>query len=267
MTTVPVATVPVYDATHEGIGSLPAGRAAGYTTGTGIVPWTAADWRAHPGAVRICQDPGATDTTADILDVEAGAATIQDCPAWYRAASVNWATAARPGQRRPAIYCSLSNVTPLVNALVAAGITSGPGLWIANWNLTQAEATALVATGGGPFPVIGVQYGNRGAYDVSVFSVPWLTANSASLTEHPAASVAAPVATPATRKDTGMIIIKVTAPAGTPLWAGKTRTFLYAGPSAKAPDHVVSEQDQAALGAVLPTITVSWQQYQELGGV
>jgi len=263
VTTVPVATVPVYDATHAAIGSLPHGRAAGYTTGTGIVPWTAADWAAHPRAVRICQDPDATDRTADILDVETGAATIADCAPWYRAAALNWATAARPGQRRPAIYCSLSAVTPVVNALIAAGITSGPGLWVANWNLTEGEATALVATGGGPFPVIAVQYGNRGSYDVSVFSVPWL--NTVSGDPPPAAAPRQP-ASPTARKDTGMIILKVTAPAGSGTWAGHTRTFLYAGPSSKPPDHIVSEGDQAAFAPQLPEVTISWEQYLELGG-
>jgi len=76
------------------------------------------------------------------------------------------------------VYMSLSAVTPVVNALIAGGIHSGPGLWIANWNLTAAEAAALVQHAGGPFPVIGVQYANRGAYDVSVFSKPWLDAVS-----------------------------------------------------------------------------------------
>ena len=173
-----IATVAVYDATHGGRGSLPPGQHAGYTTGTGIVPWTAADWKADPGAVRICQDPSASDTTADVLDVEAGAATIAGAARWAGAATANYAAGKRPGQRHPAIYMSLVNVTPVVNALIAGGIHSGPGLWIANWNLTEAEAAALVQLAGGPFPVIGVQYGNRGSYDVSVFSGPWLAAVS-----------------------------------------------------------------------------------------
>jgi hypothetical protein len=182
-----IATVPVYDATHGGISHLPAGQAAGYTTGSGVVPWTAADWAAHPGAVRICQDPAASDVTADVLDVEAGAAAIGTVARWAEAAAANYATGKRPGQRSPAIYMSLASVTPVVNALVAGGIASGPGLWVANWNLTEAEAAVLVAHSGGPFPVIGVQYGNRGSYDVSVFSGPWLSAVSGDPAAHPAA--------------------------------------------------------------------------------
>jgi len=178
-----IATVPVYDATHAGIASLPPGQHAGYATGTGTVPWTAADWAAHPGAVRIDQSPvnTALDELCDVLDMERGAATIADCAPWAEGAAANFAAARRPGQRHPAIYMSLSNVTPVVNALVTAGITSGPGLWIANWNLTEPEARALVAFAAGPFPVIGVQYGTRGDYDVSVFSAAWLAAVSGDL--------------------------------------------------------------------------------------
>jgi hypothetical protein len=180
-----IATVTVCDATHDGIAHLPHGLAAGYTTGSGGVPWTAADWKAHPGAVRICQDPGATDTTADVLDVERGAATTSVAARWAEAAAANFAAGKRPGQRHPAVYMSLSAVTPVVNALVAGGIHSGVGLWVANWNLTAAEATVLVQHAGGPFPVIGVQYGNRGSYDVSVFSKPWLDAVSGDPPPHP----------------------------------------------------------------------------------
>ena len=71
-------------------------------------------------------------------------------------------------------------------------------------------------------------------------------------------------ATPAIRprKETDMIIVKVTAPAGH-TWGG-TRTFLYA-PGAQ-PEHVVSGADQAALDAVLDTVVISWNQYAEIGG-
>jgi hypothetical protein len=180
------ATVTVCDATHDNIGHLPHGLAAGYTTGSGGVPWTAADWHAHPGAVRICQDPSASDTTADILDVEAGAATAGVAARWAEAAAAHVAAATRPGQRHPAVYMSLSSVTSVVNALVAGGISEGVSLWVANWNLTEAEATALVAHAGGPWPIVGVQYRNAGAYDVSVFSKPWLSAVSGDPVKPPA---------------------------------------------------------------------------------
>ena len=173
-----IATVTVCDAIRANVCHLPKGMAAGYTTGSGVVPWGAAEWKAHPGAVRICQDPGATDETADVLDVEQGAATIGVAARWAEAAAANVAAGKRPGQRHPAVYMSLSMVTPVVNALIAGGIHSGVSLWVANWNLTEAEAAALVQHAGGPFPVVGVQYRNAGTYDVSVFSREWLGAVS-----------------------------------------------------------------------------------------
>ena len=182
-----IATATVCDATRANISHLPKGPAAGYSTGSGVVPWGPADWKAHPGAVRICQDPGATDTTADVLDVESHAAGVATVARWAEAAAASVAAGTRPGQRHPAIYMSLSMVTPVVNALVAGGIRSGVSLWVANWNLTEAEAAVLVVHAGGPFPIIGVQYRNAGTYDVSVFSRPWLAAVSGDPVVPPAA--------------------------------------------------------------------------------
>lgn len=173
-------TTLVFDATHDNIGHLPKGLAAGYTTGAGThIRWTEQDWKAHPGAVRIDQDHTASDPTADVLDVEQGAATIADIPGWVLRAAVDYNTSRRPGQRRPAIYCSRSSVTPVVNALTGCGIKHGVGLWVADWNNDQHAATTEVQAAAGPFPVIGRQFRNAGAFDVSVFSTAWLEEVSA----------------------------------------------------------------------------------------
>lgn len=175
-----IATVTVCDATHDNASHLPAGQAAGYTTGSGThIRWTDADWKAHPGAVRICQDPAASDETADILDIEQGAATTAVAARWAQHAAANHAAGKRPGQRHPAIYMSLSAVTPVVNALIAGGVTEGPGLWIAHWGITAEQAATVIRLASGPFPVIGVQYRNAGLYDISVFSRAWLDEVSA----------------------------------------------------------------------------------------
>jgi hypothetical protein len=180
-----MTTVAVFDAIHDNVQHLPAGRAAGYSTGSGThIRWTPADWAAHPGAVRIDQDPAASDATADCLDVEQGAATPATAPGWAMRAAVDYARAVRPGQRRPAIYASRSQVTAVVNALTAGGVKGGVGLWIADWGKTQAQAEAEVNAAAGPFPVIGVQYRNAGLYDVSVFSQSWIEETSVT---HPAA--------------------------------------------------------------------------------
>jgi peptidoglycan hydrolase-like protein with peptidoglycan-binding domain len=170
-----VTSVLVYDATHANIGQLPKGaQVAGYTTGTPDIRWTAEDWAAHPGAVRIDQDPAASDSTADVLDIETGAATPASAPDWVKRAQASHASQARPGQRSPALYMSQSRVTEVVNALVAGGVSSGAGLWVANWSLSQSQAEAELANAGGPFPVIGVQFLSTASFDVSVFSSDWL---------------------------------------------------------------------------------------------
>ena len=169
-----------YDAIRVNIGSLPKGAQiyAGYSTGSGYVPWTAADFTAHATALgpclRIDQDPAASDPTADILDVERGAATVGDCAWWAKRALASVKAAKRPGQRRPAIYMSASNVTAVVNALVSGGVTSGVGLFIANWSLTVAQAAADVLAAAGPFPIVGVQFRDDGPFDTDVFNRAWL---------------------------------------------------------------------------------------------
>jgi len=177
-----VTPVLVFDATHDNIGVLPAGaQVAGYTTGSGGVQWTAADFAAHPGAVRIDQDPAASDATADVLDIESRAATPAGAPGWVTRAQAALASQARPGQRSPVVYMSQSNVTTVVNALVAGGVSSGVGLWIAHFGLTQDQATEMVTTASGPFPVIGVQFHNTRTFDVSVFSSDWLASGGEQL--------------------------------------------------------------------------------------
>jgi hypothetical protein len=174
-------TVLAFDITGDSVGALPRGsQAAGYMTGSGGVPWTNADWAEFPNAVRIDQTPVLTqiDETADVLDIETGAATNAECAQWFKAALANYKSGARPGQRLPAIYTSLSNVTPLVNTLIADGVQAGPFLWVAHWGIGQASADAVLAASGGPFPVVGVQFADGAemgtSYDWDVFLDSWL---------------------------------------------------------------------------------------------
>lgn len=171
-----------YDATTANFSQLPAGQHAGYTTGAGIA-WTAAQWAADPGAVRICQSNGLTDATADVADVESGAGQPSQVAGWAERTLANFKAGTRPGQRSPAVYCSQDSVTPVVNALIAGGVTSGVGLWIANWNLSEPASVAVViaAALGGPFPLVGIQFtdtGGGGAYDTDIFALSWLSDQS-----------------------------------------------------------------------------------------
>lgn len=183
-----------FDAIAQNISHLPPGhQAAGYVTGTDgtggtlAIKWSDAELAAHPGVIRIDQSPVLTgiDETADVLDIENGAATIAEAATWYKAALANYFKAARPGQRHPAMYCSQSNVTPLVNQLTADGVKSGPNLWVANWSDTQSEAIAAVLGAGGPYPIIGIQFFSGAFIDFDVFDVGWLAKVSAPTTTPP----------------------------------------------------------------------------------
>jgi hypothetical protein len=165
-----------YDVTGAFYGTQPAGhQLCGYLTGSDGIAWTPAMWAAHPGAVRIDQDPDASVPSADVLDVERGAATPAEAAAWARQAMFDFTHAVRPGQRQPSVYCSASTVTTVVNALNAGGVGAGVGLWVANWSLSEAQAVTDVLTAAGPFPVTGVQFTDDGDYDTDVFSSAWLS--------------------------------------------------------------------------------------------
>lgn len=173
----------VHDATTSEFSKLPAGMAAGYTTGKDVA-WTAAQFAAKPGAVRIDQDPAASDATADVLDVESLAATFADAPKWSKNAKASIAARKRLGQRLlPVVYMSKSNVTNVVNALINGGVTSGVGLWVASWTGSESSGDTTV-TDTGPFPIVACQFSGGDFYDTSVFDSAWL------------ASVVTPAGTP-----------------------------------------------------------------------
>lgn len=175
-----IPTTDLYDATGKNVAHLPAGaHVAGYVTGSGEVPWTASQFAAHPGAVRIAQSPTLVvdeSPSPDVLDFENSAATLADIAPWVLFEQAAFKAVRRPGQRWPAVYCSRSNVHQVVNALVAGGVTSCP-LAIADFNNDKAQAVSEVSGTSGPFPVIWRQYSNQGGggtYDLGIVSVPWL---------------------------------------------------------------------------------------------
>jgi hypothetical protein len=195
-----IATQPGYDATGVNLSHVPAdGRVkALYITGSGGVPASAAQLANNPHCVRIDQSPVNTviDETADILDYENGAAGAAQLAPWVRAALANFHSAKRPGQRSPAIYMSRAKVSEVVNALIAGGVTSGVGLWIADWDFNAPGAAKEVSEGSGPFPVIARQYSDKGGgglYDLDVWSSPWLANVSKAPASAPVTVPPAPV--------------------------------------------------------------------------
>jgi hypothetical protein len=252
-----IPTVDGWDSTGGNLSQAPkTGQAAGYITGIPPVPWSAIQMAEYPGFVQIDQSPdiNTIDDLADFYDVENGAVTVDEIAELVLDGQAGFKAAIRPGQRWPGVYCSRSQVTEICNALLAGGVMSC-SLGIADYNFDHGQAQNEVANTSGPFPVVWRQYsdqGGGGAYDLDVFSVPWL--NNVSV---------API--PPIVKDYDMVILSVIGDP-TSTWAGKTRTFTYNGPVSVAPEHIVSQEDQAAFAKELPVIPVSWAQYVGFGG-
>jgi len=167
-----------WDCTHANLSAPPAGQGAGYTTGTPDIRWTDADWHARPSSVRICQDAGATDDTADVLDVETGAATPADVPGWHKRALAAYKSGKRPGQRMPAVYCNLSTLPQITAALDAAKIRTYPYLWPARWGLGLGGARAAIQTGLSGYHQIAIQYASGTKFDSDVYRKDWLDMTS-----------------------------------------------------------------------------------------
>ena len=164
------------DVTAANYDSRPAGsKVCLYTTGSPDIVSTPAMRTANPDAVLIDQTPvaGVWDATADVDDYENGAVSLSELAPRARIRMASFKAGTRPGQREPAVYASESKIPEVANALIAGGVTSGVGLWVADWNWTQATAVADVLAASGPFPIIGVQYSNAGAFDLDVFSSAW----------------------------------------------------------------------------------------------
>jgi hypothetical protein len=132
--------------------------AAGYVTGDGSIPWTAADWALFDGRTVVAIDQGAHGSpvaTASVRDVEHGA--------WTAAAAADTTGWTTP---RPTIYISLDSLPSLEQAGWRGDV------WIADYTGTEPSAPPLMPPG---MTCIGVQYtdtGGGGAYDLSVIFDP-----------------------------------------------------------------------------------------------
>lgn len=166
-----------YDCISTNLGFTPVAQRAGYATGSADIKWTAVQFANNPGVIVIDQDPGATDHTADVLDVESGAATVAEIPAWVRDALASYAANARPGQRMPLIYVSRSNLDAACKAITDNKFI-GVGIWLADPDLTIAQAEALLGTMHNGVTIMGVQFQWDTRYDTDVFESSWLSKQS-----------------------------------------------------------------------------------------
>jgi hypothetical protein len=173
---------PVWDCMGANLGKFPTPKdviMAGYITGSGAVPWTADQLAGHPDAIKIDQWPVHTPagTAADWIDVENGAVPISEVAERYRLARAAYDAGTWPGQREPAIYVEESELTPVANALAAAGHAATAKIVLTK-PMDAATAADLLNRTGGPLPFVAIQYEFNQLYDVSLVSVEWLNTRS-----------------------------------------------------------------------------------------
>lgn len=144
------ATEPMIDATRVNAHNIPreAVKVAGYVTGLGAVPWTAAEWALFPesGHVRIDQSPSLSSFAqglADVADLEYLAGTVASFVAAVESRidlGITWSTA----------YGTDSTLAAVEGALEAAGphgwYFGHVDAWLADWNLSEAQAAGVVGT-------------------------------------------------------------------------------------------------------------------------
>ena len=139
-----MTAVTMIDATHSHVASVPANvpKVAGYVTGTPDIAWTAQDWSRfpHSGRVRIDQSPSLQHLyagTADAGDVESLAGT----PATFAAAARQRVS---HGLLTTA-YGSADFLAQVAAALASEGVSlAHVTAWLANWNLNESQAAAMV---------------------------------------------------------------------------------------------------------------------------
>lgn len=150
------------DTIHANVGNVPVStpKVAGYDTGSEIIQWTDADWARFPNSdhIIINQAPDPFNPLLGyVYDSEDGAITI--------AQAVAGCVVRKAHGRELNVYISADSASNLCGALAAASV-GDVNLWLANWNLSQEEATALVGTkltatgpnGSYSYPVVAVQW-------------------------------------------------------------------------------------------------------------
>jgi hypothetical protein len=154
-----VETVTMYDTIGQSAGNIPvkALKVGGYVTGSDNILWAPSRWLLFPlaGHVKIDQTPELgtfAAGNADVADVEAGAGTNAAFASGCKK-RLDEANISSTG------YCNSENVDDMVAALQDAEIPlDRVNLWLANWNLDEEEATALIGTKVAGLYVVAVQW-------------------------------------------------------------------------------------------------------------
>lgn len=130
----------------------------GYITGSGVVPWTQAEWEGFPHShlVYINQDPGAhpDPRSWSVLDMETGAHTPASVAAEHKLhidAGVQW-TCVYGGR------ANLALATAAIKALDGEYWNGHVCYWLADWDLNEEQASALIGTYIEGASCVGVQW-------------------------------------------------------------------------------------------------------------
>ncbi|HEY4850871.1 MAG TPA: hypothetical protein VII22_08745 [Streptosporangiaceae bacterium] len=141
---------------------------AGYVNGS--YAWTAADWNRFPGIHHITIDVIGDRPDADVLDVETGDATPEGAVQWVRN------KLARHEPYAPVLYCNRSTLTPLFDAMQAAGyhVVQHFRLWIATLDGTQKtnDMTGVTAVQYAGEKTTGGNYDQSIVYDDAWKAIP-----------------------------------------------------------------------------------------------
>lgn len=130
----------------------------GYVSGSGSVPWSQADWDRFPNSRhnRILQhaNTGLDPHSWDSVDMETNALTAAEVAAEHKRhvdAGIEWTN----------VYATRTNFALAVSAIKGLGSHYWDGhvtLWLADWNLDEEQAVALIGTFIEGATCIGVQW-------------------------------------------------------------------------------------------------------------
>jgi hypothetical protein len=145
------------DIPHHGLDLV-----AGYANGR--YAWSDADWQRFPGIGHVYIDVNGSDAHgAGVLDVEPFDATTTQAVAWVKAR-----LALKPSYP-PVIYCNRATLTPLFNAMNAAGlrVVHDFRLWVATLDGTKSlpDMTGVTAVQWAGEGLTGGHYDESVVYD------------------------------------------------------------------------------------------------------
>lgn len=155
-----VNTTVMLDTIGANAGNIPLGTpyVAGYPAGLAPVTWTPSDFARFTGSRIVRIHNGAGNPLAphlyDVMDIETGALTPQGATQLHRErvdAGIPWST----------LYGTDANLALTIALIQNMGDHYWIGhvnTWLANWNLNQAEAEALIGTEIHGATCVGVQW-------------------------------------------------------------------------------------------------------------